>query len=212
MHKSDGTILAIEGCPVSAETGVQLGAIYTLARERRGMSCASEPTGHIPCCHILALSRACSVLGNSLRRAGEQGPLARSYDYLRFFSPSETGFASPELAVASVFGFSCLGFFTSLFPRLLLPFPIATSHRAFPIRRHAGWTDPQENQGCLICVRAMTLMSCAQCQIIFLSSVALLLDMLLFVDSQGTEIDGVRNFKNWPLRPVWMAPFLQVPI
>jgi hypothetical protein len=31
------------------------------------------------------------------------------------------------LAVASTFGFSCFGFFASLFPRLLLPFPITTS-------------------------------------------------------------------------------------
>lgn len=53
--------------------------------------------------------------------------LTRLSAYLFFFSPSETGFAAPELAVAKTFGFSCFGFFTSLFPRLLLPFPITTS-------------------------------------------------------------------------------------
>ncbi|WP_209426370.1 hypothetical protein [Pararhodobacter sp. SW119] len=44
-----------------------------------------------------------------------------------FFSPSDIGFTAPELAVARTFGFSCFGFFASLFPRLLLPFPITTS-------------------------------------------------------------------------------------
>lgn len=73
--------------------------------------------------------------------AGERAVLARLSDYLPFFSPSETGFAAPELAVARTFGFSCFGFFASLFPRLLSPFPIASSQVDYPARRHAGRTD-----------------------------------------------------------------------
>lgn len=61
-----------------------------------------------------------------LRDAGERRVLARFTDYF-FFSPSESGFVAPELAVAKTFGFSCFGFFVSLFPRLLSPFPITSS-------------------------------------------------------------------------------------
>ncbi|MBN2905474.1 MAG: hypothetical protein JXJ18_02065 [Rhodobacteraceae bacterium] len=61
------------------------------------------------------------------RSRARGGQPARSWAYFFFFSPSETGFPAPKLAVAKTFGLSCLGFFTSLFPRLLLPFPITTS-------------------------------------------------------------------------------------
>ena len=60
-------------------------------------------------------------------KSGGRFVLARLSAYFFFFSPSETGFAAPELAVAKVLGFSCFGFLISLFPRLLLPFPITTS-------------------------------------------------------------------------------------
>ncbi|MGI3213346.1 hypothetical protein ACROSR_19870 [Roseovarius tibetensis] len=62
--------------------------------------------------------------------AGERAVLTRLPIYLTllaFFAPSETGFSAPELAVAKVLGFSCFGFLTSLFPRLLSPFPITSS-------------------------------------------------------------------------------------
>src|SRR5690606_30531477 len=72
---------------------------------------------------------------------------------------SETGFAAPELAAARTLGFSCFGFFTSLFPRLLSPFPITSSLVDYPARRHAGRTDPRISW-CLIRVRAMILVSC----------------------------------------------------
>jgi hypothetical protein len=64
------------------------------------------------------------------------------------------------LAVARTLGFSCFGFFTSLFPRLLLPFPITTSRVEMPLWRHARRIDPQQDQGCLLSCRAMTSMSC----------------------------------------------------
>ena len=70
--------------------------------------------------------------------AGERAVLARISGYLPFFSPSESGFARPELAVAKTLGFSCFGFFTSLFPRLLSPFPITSSQVDYSARRHAG--------------------------------------------------------------------------
>ncbi|WP_175483225.1 hypothetical protein [Salinihabitans flavidus] len=60
--------------------------------------------------------------------AGERSVLARQSTYLTFVAPIETGFAAPVLAVAKVLDFSCFGFLISLFPRLLLPFPITTSH------------------------------------------------------------------------------------
>jgi hypothetical protein len=50
-----------------------------------------------------------------------------SNGYLPFFSPKESGLSRPVPAAAAAFGFACLGFLTSLFPRLLLPFPITTS-------------------------------------------------------------------------------------
>jgi hypothetical protein len=57
--------------------------------------------------------------------------------YLIFFPAMESaGFPTTEFAVAKTLVFSCLGFLTSLFPRLLLPFDIlissnlkATGHR-----------------------------------------------------------------------------------
>jgi hypothetical protein len=73
--------------------------------------------------------------------AGERAVPARGQAYLPFFSPSVTGFAAPELAVANTLGFSCFGFFASLFPRLLSPFPITSSQGDYPARRHAGRTD-----------------------------------------------------------------------
>ncbi|MFW2541429.1 hypothetical protein ACN2XU_02220 [Primorskyibacter sp. 2E107] len=73
------------------------------------------------------MKRASYGIETAVPVAGEQVLLARLLTYLRFFSPSETGFTAPEFAVARVLGFSCFGFFASLFPRLLLPFPIMTS-------------------------------------------------------------------------------------
>ena len=88
---------------------------------------------------------------------------ARFSGYLPFFSPSETGFTAPELAVAKTLGFSCFGFFTSLFPRLLSPFPITSSQVDYPTRRHAE-TDLRK-----IMVpdkrRAMILVSCIRPQV-----------------------------------------------
>ena len=84
------------------------------------------------------------VVGTSLHRSGEPFLLARLLAYLPFFSPSDTGFTAPELAVASTLGFSCFGFFASLFPRLLLPFPITTSKIELPDRRDAGRPIPRK--------------------------------------------------------------------
>jgi len=95
------------------------------------------------------------------KRASAKG--SPDWTYLLFFSPSVSGLAAPELAVARTFGFSFFGFFTSLFPRLLSPFPITSSQVEKPDRRHAGRSDPQENHGCLIRVRAMTLVSSVRC-------------------------------------------------
>jgi hypothetical protein len=97
--------------------------------------------------------------GRRFLRAQEQVWRCGSWAQLFFFSPNETGFVAPELAVARTLGFSCFGFFASLFPRLLLPFPMTSSQADVPVQRHAGRIDPQENHGCLIGVRAMTLMS-----------------------------------------------------
>ena len=60
---------------------------------------------------------------------------ARVKTYMSFFSPRETGLAAPELAVASVLGFACFGFFTSRFPRLLLPFPSRPHRCCWLVRR-----------------------------------------------------------------------------
>ncbi|MFT7448718.1 MAG: hypothetical protein ACI9LZ_003663 [Glaciecola sp.] len=51
-----------------------------------------------------------------------------SGSYFTFFPPIESvGFPNPEFAVARTLALSCLGFLTSLFPRLLLPFDILIS-------------------------------------------------------------------------------------
>ena len=81
--------------------------------------------------------------------------------YLLFLDPRVTGVAAPEFAVARTFGFSCLGFFTSLLPRLLSPFPIISSQVEIPRPRYAGRAVPQENQGCLTGGQGGDLGECA---------------------------------------------------
>jgi len=75
--------------------------------------------------------------------------------HLSFLAPRETGLTAPEFAVARTFGFSCLGFFASLLPRLLSPLPIMVSQVENTRPRHAERAVPRGHQGCLTSVRAV---------------------------------------------------------
>lgn len=70
-------------------------------------------------------------IGNREGRAPDARP---DMVHLAFLAPSETGLTAPEFAVARTFGFSCLGFFASLLPRLLSPLPIMSSQVELPAR------------------------------------------------------------------------------
>src|SRR6056297_3077186 len=88
-------------------------------------------------------------------RRGERLTARPDVVHLSFLAPRETGLTAPEFAVARTFGFSCLGFFASLLPRLLSPLPIMVSQVENTRPRHAERAVPRGHQGCLTSVRAV---------------------------------------------------------
>src|SRR6056297_1869308 len=113
----------------------------------------------LSCIPIKALLRAGAVswLGYPVpaTERGERLTARPDVDHLSFLAPRETGLTAPEFAVARTFGFSCLGFFASLLPRLLSPLPIMVSQIENTRPRHAERAVPRGHQGCLTSVRAV---------------------------------------------------------